>query len=279
MMKPIVEYHDYRRYMRDFYEERKRTSAFTWREFAKLAGFVSPTYLKLVCDGKTSLSKPGVAKVTGAMNLQGFEADYFKAMVGFGNARKDSEKTRAFEEMEKIARANRVRVIDSETDHYYGSSLNPILRELAPLMPGAKPNEMAAKINGVVSAFQVREALRFLTRAGLLEESDGTFRQTSKKVKGSKEAVPLAMRRMHREMANLAVESIDALGVEERNVSGVTMGVDEETYARIVEEINACRKKVVEIANEARHVNRVYRVNFQLFPLTAKVEADEVKEG
>ena len=31
-MKPIIEYNDYRSYMRDFYEERKRVSYFTWRE-------------------------------------------------------------------------------------------------------------------------------------------------------------------------------------------------------------------------------------------------------
>ena len=68
-MKPITEYNDYRLYMRDFYEERKRVSYFTWREFASLAGFVSPTYLKLVCDGKTRLSKPGIDKVARAMKL------------------------------------------------------------------------------------------------------------------------------------------------------------------------------------------------------------------
>ena len=51
-MNPIAEYNDYRRYMRDYYQERKRTSYFSWREFAKLAGFSSSGYLKLVCDGK-----------------------------------------------------------------------------------------------------------------------------------------------------------------------------------------------------------------------------------
>ncbi|WP_290994053.1 TIGR02147 family protein [Fibrobacter sp.] len=38
-MNPIAEYNDYRRYMLDYYEERKRTSYFSWREFAKRAGF------------------------------------------------------------------------------------------------------------------------------------------------------------------------------------------------------------------------------------------------
>lgn len=65
-MKPITEYQDYREYMRDFYAERKRSSYFTWRKFASLAGFASPAYLKLVSDGKTSLSKPGIAKAARA---------------------------------------------------------------------------------------------------------------------------------------------------------------------------------------------------------------------
>ena len=50
-MKPIIEYKDYHSYIKDFYEDRKRFSYFSWREFAKLAGFSSPTYLRLVSEG------------------------------------------------------------------------------------------------------------------------------------------------------------------------------------------------------------------------------------
>ena len=52
-MKPITEYQDYRLYMQDYYDEKKRLSAFSWRDFSHAAGFSSPTYLKLVCEGKT----------------------------------------------------------------------------------------------------------------------------------------------------------------------------------------------------------------------------------
>lgn len=38
-MKSIINYLDYRCYMRDFYEEQKKLSDFSWRKFAKLAGF------------------------------------------------------------------------------------------------------------------------------------------------------------------------------------------------------------------------------------------------
>lgn len=271
-MKPISEYHDYRRYMMDFYEERKRTSAFTWRVFAELAGFVSPSYLKLVCDGKTCLSKPGVPKVARAMGLAGFDLTYFTLLVRFGNAKTDEAKKEAFDELQREARANRVRIIEADAFRYYESSLCPILRELAPLMPLAYPNEMAAKIKHPVAAFDVRNALQFMVQAGLLtRRADGSYEQTEKAVKGSKEAIPLAIRSMNAEMAELAKQSIENVEPERRNISGVTMGIDDEAFVRISREVDECRRRVVAIANESRHINQVYRLNFQLFPLTDKV--------
>ena len=80
-MRPITEYSDYRKYMRDYYEERKKGSYFSWREFAKLAGFTSSGYLKLVCDGKTRLSRGGAAKVAGAMGLTGFGAQWWNTAM------------------------------------------------------------------------------------------------------------------------------------------------------------------------------------------------------
>ena len=53
-MKPVTEYEDYRIYMKDYYDEKKRVSSFSWREYARASGFTSPTYLKLVCECKTS---------------------------------------------------------------------------------------------------------------------------------------------------------------------------------------------------------------------------------
>ena len=48
IMKAIIEYTDYRKFMQDYYDERKRSSAFTWREFAQNAGFASAIFLKYV---------------------------------------------------------------------------------------------------------------------------------------------------------------------------------------------------------------------------------------
>jgi len=271
-MKPIVEYKDYRAYMADFYEERKRTSAFTWREFAKIAGFTSPSYLKLVCDGKSSLSRVTMNRVAVAMGLVGYEIEYFEAMVNFVNAQKDDVKKAYFDKMMAISAANRIRVIDKDAFEYYDSWKNQVVRELAPMMPGAMPGEMAKACCQEISALEVRKSLAFLERAGFLKQiGENLYEQTDKAVVGSKEGLTLAIRMMHREMGRLGIESIDQFSPENRNVTGVTLGVNREGYEEIVKELDACRKKVISIAAKCGKLDQVCRLNLQFFPLTQRV--------
>ena len=271
-MKPIIEYTDYRKYMRDFYEERKRTSAFSWKEFSAMAGFSSCSYMKVVCDGKSKLSRVGVERTAQAMGLAGFELEYFRSMVEFCQAESDEKKMAAFEKMRSIAKVHKVRVLEESVFDYYESWKNPVLRELAPLMPGATPGDMAKMCYPQVSAADVQETLRFLSNAGLLvRQADGSYVQAETSVAGSGEATRLAIRTAHREMAGLAANALD-LPVSKRNFTGVTMGVSEDSYARIVKELEECRQKIISIASADSHINQVYRLNLQLFPLTHEVE-------
>lgn len=144
----------------------------------------------------------------------------------------------------------------------------------------APENSIAAKIKHPVAAIDVRNALQFLTQAGFLNRRpDGSYEQTEKAVKGSKEAIPLAIRSMNVEMAELAKRSIENVEPDRRNISGVTMGIDDEAFARITREIDECRRRIVAIANESKRINQVYRLNLQLFPLTDKVNVKGKRHG
>ncbi len=273
-MKPIIEYTDFRKFMRDFYEERKRCSAFSWREFSKIAGFSSPSYMKVVCDGNSKLSRIGVERTGAAMGLAGFEMDYFRAMVKFGQADVESKKVAAYEEMLSIAKVYKVRVLEGDLFEFYDTWRNPVLRELAPLMPGATPGELAKMCYPEVSAQEVQESLAFLTKAGLLKKTEGKLVQSETSVKGSNDATRLAMRGMHRMMSQLATPALE-LPVEERNFSGVTMGLSRESYSKIENLLDEFRRKIIAIAAEEKNVERVYRLNLQLFPLTKNVKERE----
>ena len=274
-MKPIVEYSDFRQYMLDYYEERKRRSVFSWREFSKIAGFTSSSYMKVVCDGKSKLSRIGVERTGAAMGLVGFEMEYFRAMVEFGQASTEEKKKAAYQNMLAIAKVHKVRVLEGDLFEFYDSWQNPVVRELAPLMPGATPGEIAKKCYPEISAAEVQQSLNFLTKAGLLKKAgDSAFVQAETSITGTPDATRLALRGMHRQMSKLATPALD-LPVEQRNFSGVTMGVSRESYERIVKVLDECRRQIIAIAADDKDIDQVYRLNLQLFPLTKNVKEGE----
>ena len=264
-MKPITEYQDYRKYMLEYFDWRKRSSAFSWREFSKLAGFASPSYLKLVCDGKSSLSRVGVPLVAAAMDLNEFEQEYFKFMVEFTNAKDDDKKKDAFLKMKGLANEQRARVLDADAFDYYESAVNSVVRELAPLMPGALPGEIAKKIKHTFTAQQVRDSLKLLVKLDLLKAlGENVYEQTDKIITGSGEALKLALRSMNGQMIDLAREAIEKIAPGERNISGVTIGVDEATVIRLSEEVDHFRKRVIAIA-KCKEETYEYQKNHSAF--------------
>ena len=271
-MKDILEYTDYRLYIADYYADRKAKSAFTWQEFANAAGFTSPVYLKYVSEGRFNLSEDAAVRVAQAMDLAGFEPEYFCEMVKFDHAKNDAEKKAAFNRMLAIADAHKAKILEGDSFRFFSDWKNPVIRELAPAMPGAKPLALAHACRPKVSAAEVSETLKFLVNAELLQkDEDGNYRQTEKSVTtGPMNATPVAVRGLHRQMGEIALEAIEGVSQDDRNFSGLTLGVTRGAYEEIVREIAEFRKRVVAIATRDDETDEVYRMNIQFFPMTNK---------
>lgn len=271
-MKDVFEYTGYRQYIADFYAERKVKSAFTWREFARMAGFSSSVHLKYVSEGRFNLGEDAVERVAKAMGLSGNRLEYFRAMVEFDHAVTDNIKKEIFERMLSIAKQSNARVIEGDAFRYFDSWKNPVLRELAPAMPGAKPLALAKACRPKVTAAEVSESLNFLVKANLLlKDANGNYVQTDKFVTtGPMEAAPVAIRGLHRQMGEIALDTIEGVPQNERHFSGVTLGITRSAYDKIVAELDACRRKIIEIATAEDETDEVYRLNLQFFPMTNK---------
>ena len=272
-MKDIVEYTDYRKYIQDYYDERKRCSAFTWREFARNVGFSSAVYLKYVCEGKKNLSVSAAGSVASAMGLGGFEHEYFVLMVSYAHAKNDRAKREAFEQRCALAMAHKVRVLGDEEFDYFKSWKNPVIRELAAHMPGAKPRDIARACKQKISAAEVAETLDFLVKAKLLKkDNSGNYQQTDKAISlGKVDAVPVAAREMQRQMGEFAVGALD-LPLSERDMSGLTMGITRRSYERIKNELAECRRRIMAIVVEDDETEKVYRLNMQLVPMSESIK-------
>ncbi len=271
-MKEILEYTSYRQYIADYYADKKAKSAFTWQEFADEAGFSSRVYLKYVSEGRFSLSETATVRVADAMRLVDYEREYFTEMVQFDHAKTDAEKKAAFNKMLAIADAHKAKIVEGDAFRYFESWKNPVLRELAPSMPGAKPLALAHACRPEITAAEVTESLNFLIKAGFLKkDEEGRYIQTDKFITtGPLDVTPVAVRGMHRQMGELALETIEGVAQDERHFSGLTMGLTHKAYEEIVQEIDACRKRIAAIATRDSEIDDVYRLNMQLFPITKK---------
>ena len=271
-MKDILEYTDYRQYIADYYADRKAKSAFSWQEFATAAGFSSPVYLKYVSEGRFNLSEEAAVRTARSMRLADFECDFFVEMVKFDHAKNDAEKRAAFSKMVSIADAHKSKILEGESFRFFEDWKNPVLRELAPAMPGAKPLALARACRPEITAAEVTESLSFLVKANLLQkDKDGNYVQTEKSVTtGPMKATPVAVRTLHRQMGEFALDAIEGVSQDERHFSGLTLGITHEAYEKIVQEIAECRKRIIAIAREDEATEEVYRLNMQFFPMTNK---------
>ena len=271
-MKDVLEYANYRQYIADYYADRKAKSAFTWPEFAQAAGFSSPVYLKYVSEGRFNLSDAAVERVAKAMHLADYEQEYFAEMVKFDHAKKDADKKAIFKKMLSIAEAHKTKILEGDAFRFFEDWKNPVIRELAPSMPGAKPLALAHACRPEITAAEVSDTLKFLLKAGLLKKDDsGNYIQTEKSVTtGNMDVTPVAVRGMHRQMGQFALDAIEGVAQDKRHFSGITLGITHEAYEEIVQEIAECRKRIIAIATKNAATDEVYRLNMQLFPMTNK---------
>ena len=271
-MKDVLEYTNYRQYIADYYAEKKAKSAFTWQEFTRAAGFSSPVHLKYASEGRLNLSDTAAKRVAQAMHLVDFEQDYFCEMVKLDNAKTDAEKKAAFNKMIAIADSHKAKILEGDSFRYFESWKNPVLRELAPSMPGAKPLALARACRPEITAAEVTESLNFLVKADLLKkDKDGNYARTETGITtGPMDVTPVAVRSMHRQMGEFALEAIEGVPQNERHFSGLTLGITREAYAEIVQKIAEFRKEIIAIATRSTETEEVYRLNVQFFPMTNK---------
>ncbi|MDR2580655.1 MAG: TIGR02147 family protein [Fibromonadaceae bacterium] len=267
-MPSIFAYSDYRAFMRDAFSEKKASSRFSWREFAKRAGYASPVFLKLVAEEKSSLSEQGIERVGLALGLTNKEQAFFRLLVPFTHETNNAKKQKLFNEMRKIAATCKSCILEANQYDYYKEWHHSVIRELAPNV--SSESEIAKLLVPKIPLPQIKASLALLLKLGLLEtDSNGKYHQTNKHLTTGENISSMAVRKHHENMGTLAVAALEGILKEERDISGITMGLSKEGFEALKAEIANFRRKVKEIASASESEEEaVYRINLQLFPLS-----------
>ena len=271
-MPSIFAYSDYRAFMRDAFAEKKASCRFSWREFAKRAGYASPVFLKLVAEEKSSLSAEGIERVGLALGLTDREQGFFRLLVPFTHETNNAKKQKLFNDMRKIAALCKGHIVEANLYDYYKEWHHSVIRELAANV--SSESEISKLLIPKIPLPQVKASLALLIKLGLLEkDSSGKYHQTNKHLTTGDGINSMAVRKHHENMGNLAVEALETVSKEERDISGITMGLSKEGFEAVKAELANFRRRIKEIAEQSESEKEsVYRINLQLFPLSGEVK-------
>ena len=272
-------YTNYRHYLRDFYEHQKSSrKGYSYRAFSKSAGFKSPNYLKLVIDGQRNISQEAVQKIIAVLKLSGAMAAYFDTLVKLNQASQDDERLQHFETLKKLIPAAKRRDLEATGLDYLSSWLHPVLREMTVLSDFRDdPYWIVRRIYGKASTEEISRSLNFLVQEGFVEKTrEGRYAPKDNVVLSSDEIRSLAIRNYHRQMLDLARDSLDAQSMEEREFGALTVILAKEHLSELKERMKSFRQELHAWAlakNQEIPGDQVIQVNSHMYSHTKKVGA------
>lgn len=274
MERPVVyDYIDYRTYLRDMFEFKKTTQRFfSYRFFAREAGFASPNFLKLVTEGQRNLTNESVAKIVKGFGLKKQESEFFEYLVFMNQAKTNDSRNHYYRKMLSVKGYISNHRLDRASYEYFSKWYYPAVRELITFDGGRLTVEqISQRLNPKITPKEAEKALKLLSELELIRKGeDGRWEQSDKVVSTGPEVVSLVVANYHKEMLKLASESIERYPADERDITALTLSAKRETMIEIKARIAAFRKELLELACEDEDSDQVYQINFQAFPLTSE---------
>lgn len=114
-----------------------------------------------------------------------------------------------------------------------------------------------------------KSALERLLNLELLESKKGVYRRTINRIDTGTDIPSAALRKHNREKMELAIESLEKVTIEDRDISSLTLAFDKAQMKKVKEEIQKFKKRIQKICDEGSRTE-VYSMNIQFHPLSKK---------
>ena len=269
----VLQYTNYRVYLRDYYEYKKKTvPAFSLRFFAEKAGLSSHAHLKLTIDGKRNITKNTVVKLIHGLGLESQRAAYFESLVFFNQAQTDADKQVYYAQLLKASPRSKLHKMDKAQFRIFREWHHSAILEMVALKDFRPiPDWISKRLGGLVTPAQVTESLKLLVEVGLLVKTANGYRQRDPLITTDDEVQDLMVKMYHLQMLKLSASMLSALPGAQRDVSALTFSIKREDFPNLKKHLQLMRKELLDFSAKAGEAEEVVQVNIQLYPLTRGV--------
>src|SRR3989338_543619 len=274
-MSDIFQYHDYRLYLKDVYEEQKvRNTHYSFRFMAKRVGFSSPNFLQLIMQGKRNLSHESILKISRFLKLNKAEAEFFENLVHFNQSRTDEERNTYYARLSAQKQYLAIRKIEKVHYEYFSQWYHAAIRELVLLSEFQEDPAWIAQQLHPLSPQEAATSLTLLQELGfIVRDKSGKLTQQDRFIDSGDDILSLAVANYHRAMITKALESIEGTSPERREINALTFAVSKKRIPEMKSMIQEFRKKMGSLLAEEKNTDEVYQLNIQFFNLTKKSDS------
>jgi uncharacterized protein (TIGR02147 family) len=266
-MLNIFEYFDYRQYLKDFYENEKKSKPwFSYRYISSKVN-LNPGYIVKVFQGKIHLGVKNTDSFADLMRLTGKEREYFMELLHFGRAKQQSEIEQRFERLQSIKGVKFRTIADSKSD-FFGEWYHMAVRSLISIFPfdGKDYQNLASMLSPRITAPQARASLKLLEKLKMVVRGeDGIYRTTEQFISTGDKWTSAVIRNYQKKNIELSLSAIDTHPKELRDVSSVTMTIGLKNLDAIRERIKQFRQELLLISQDGRDDDAVVQCNIQIF--------------
>jgi uncharacterized protein (TIGR02147 family) len=273
-MIDLFEYIDYRKLLKDHYEQEKAEKPFfSYRYIAQKVGFSSAGFFTNIIQRKRNISQQMLLHFASLFKFNRAQTEYFELLVMFDQAKNHREKKYYFERILSSKRS-KLKIVDKQQYEFYSKWYYTAVRELMNIYPFAGATDDDFKDLGKmlappISAAEARKAITFLESAGFIGKNEkGIYIQSDPLISTGYDAQSVAITNFQMATADLAKEAIDRFERARRSVSTLTLSLSQEGYETVMERLKMFHREVLEIAKSDKKPDRIYHMNFHVFPMS-----------
>ena len=268
---------DYRDFLKEYYDRKKAEMPFySYRMMGDKLGLDS-SYLYRVLKKEQHLPAHALPAAKEILELAGREAEYFDLLFSAAVVKDKTKKEELMAKAVSLRDVDRHRLQAAELKLLENWWI-PAVRAYLELNGGVVNHKQISKdICPPITEEQAKEAVDTLLEVGLVKKmASGKLALTDAHLTMGGPEKKEAVRKFQKQVLALASDALDNIPVDERNISTLTLSVDQACFDDLGDMLREFRRLVQKRVDSAKNSDRVMQLSMAFYPVARKGEVGSV---
>ena len=264
----IYDYTDYRDIIRDFYLEKKNGNGrYSYSVLGQAIG-LNASHVFCIEKKKRNLPVRCVPAVKRILGLTGRAARYFDLLLAASRTKSEKTKTEILAKAFLLRDVKTHSLADKE-QKYLSDWWTPVIRALIEVNQGkVDAKEISESLEPSIEEDKVQESIDILNELGFIQDlGNGRVKLADAHINIAGEQRAQAIRQFQANVMQIGARSLNTIDPADRDISTLTMAVDQQGFEDIKAMIQEFRKDVQIRVDKCGKPTRVLQMNLALFPV------------